>query len=221
MQTKQQKTTNQELRDRVERQLDWEPAVTSTDIGVTADDEIVTLTGYVESYSAKLAAEKAALGTFGVKGVANDINVKPFTKITDSDITATAVAALESRIDVPSKQIKIIVKDSLVYLQGTVDWKYQKDAAENAVSHLYGTTGVINKIEIVSPILTTGVKDKIEAAFLRSAELDARRLTVTAHDGTVELWGNVRTWSEKFRAEQAAWSAPGVTKVESHVHITP
>lgn len=221
MQTKQQKTTNQELRDRVERQLDWEPAVTSTDIGVTADDEIVTLTGYVESYSAKLAAEKAALGTFGVKGVANDINVKPFTKITDSDITATAVAALESRIDVPSKQIKVILKNSVVYLQGTVDWKYQKDAAENAVSHLYGTTGVINKIEIVSPILTTGVKDKIEAAFLRSAELDARRLTVTAQDGTVELWGNVRTWSEKCVAEKAAWDAPGVTKVENHVHIAP
>lgn len=221
MQTKQQKTTNQELRDRVERQLDWEPAVTSTDIGVTADDEIVTLTGYVESYSAKLAAEKAALRTFGVKGVANDINVKLLTKITDSDFAATAVAALESRIDVPSQQIKVVVKDSLVYLEGTVDWKYQKDAAENAVSHLYGTTGVINRIDVKPPISTTVVKDKIEAAFHRSAALDARRLTVTAHDGTVELSGNVRTWSEKCEAEKAAWNAPGVTKVENHVHVSP
>lgn len=221
MKAKQEKTANKELRDRVERQLEWEPAVTSTDIGVSADDGIVTLTGSVESYSEKLAAEKAAKHTFGVKGIANDIAVKPLFKVTDSDIAATAVAALEARSNVPSKDIKVTVKGEFIYVDGKVDWKFQKEAAENAVNHICGAKGVINRIEVTPKVTSSDVKDKIEEAFRRSAELDARRLTVTAHDGTVELWGNVRNWSEKRQAERASWAAPGVTRVDSHLHIVP
>jgi len=135
--------------------------------------------------------------------------------------SATAVAALESRSNVPSKEIKVTVKEGFIYLDGKVEWKFQKDAAENAVNHIYGAKGVVNRIEVKPTVSSTGVKDKIEAAFRRNAELDARRLTVTAHDGTIELWGNVRTWFEKREAEQAAWAAPGVTEVENHLHIVP
>lgn len=221
MQAKQEKTTNKELRDRVELQLEWNPEVTSTDIGVAADDGVVTLTGFVETYSEKLAAEKAALRTYGVKAVANDITVKPIFKVTDSDLAAKVVDALESQTNVPVRQIKVTVKEGYIYLDGTADWKFQKDAAEKAVSHLRGTTGVINRIEVKPTVSIAGVKDKIEDAFRRSAELDARRVAVTAHDGTVKLWGNVHSWFERHEAEQAAWAAPGVTKVENHIHIVP
>lgn len=221
MKAKQEKTVNKELRDRVERQLEWEPEVTSTDIGVAADDGIVTLSGNVGSYSEKLAAEKAAKHTFGVKGVANDITVTPLFESLDSEIASTAVAALASRSNVPSKEIKVTVKNKFIYLDGKVDWKFQKDAAEKAVDHIFGAKGVRNNIEIEPKVSSSDVKDKIEEAFRRSAELEARRLMVTAHDGTVELWGNVRNWAEKRAAEHASWSAPGVTMVDSHLHIVP
>ena len=221
MKAKQEKTVNKHLRDRVELQLEWEPEVTSTDIGVSADDGIVTLSGNVGSYSEKLAAEKAAKHTFGVKGVANDIVVTPLFESSDSEIASMAVAALESRSNVPSKDIRVTVKDKFIHLDGKVDWKFQKDAAAKAVNHIFGAKGVKNNIEVEPKISSSDVKEKIEEAFRRSAELDARRLMVTAHDGTVELWGNVRNWTEKRAAERASWSAPGVTKVESNIHIVP
>ena len=221
MKVKQETTANKELRDRVERQLEWEPEVTSTDIGVGAEDGIITLTGSVGSYSEKIAAEKAAKRTFGVKGVANDISVTPLFKVTDSDIAATAVSALESRSNIPSENIKVTVKGEYIYLDGKVELKFQKEAAENAVNHVRGAKGVINNIEVKPEVSSSDVQDKIVEAFRRSAALDARRLMVTAYDGTVELWGNVRNWTEKREAERASWAAPGVTKVNSHLHIVP
>lgn len=221
MKAKMEKLTNKELRDRVERQLEWEPEVTSTDIGVAAEDGIVTLSGFVNSYSEKLAAEKAAQKTFGVKALANDLVVRPIFKITDAEIAGTAIKAIETRSNLPKEEIKVTVKEAYIYLSGTVDWKYQKEAAENAVAHIYGCKGVFNSIEVKARVSGVVVKDKIEEAFRRNAEVDARRLTVTAHDTTVDLWGNVRTWTERREAERAAWAAPGVTAVNSHLHIVP
>lgn len=221
MKAKMEKTTNKDLRDRVERQLEWEPEVTSTDIGVAAEDGIVTLSGVVGSYSEKLAAEKAAQKTFGVKAVANDITVRPYLKVTDAEIASTAIRALELRSNLPKDRIKVAVKESYIYLSGSVDWKFQKESAENAVAHLHGAKGVVNNIEVKAAVSNLVVKDKIEEALRRSAEVEARRLMVTSHDTTVDLWGNVRTWTEKREAERAAWAAPGVTTVNSHLHIVP
>jgi osmotically-inducible protein OsmY len=219
MKAKLETTANKDLRDRVEQQLDWDPEVLSTDIGVAATDGVVTLTGYVETYSEKLAAEKATLKTFGVKAVANDIMVKPLAKVTDSDLAANAIAALAARSNVPEYKIKVTVKNGAIFLDGKVDWKYQKDAAESAVKYLNGATAIFNRIDVKPVVSTDDVRSKIEAAFRRNAELDARRVTVLAHEGTVELWGNVHTWREKSEAEMAAWAAPGVSKVDSHLQI--
>lgn len=221
MQARTAKEADKELRDRVERALDWNPAVKSTDIGVAAQDSTVTLTGFVQSYAEKLAAEKTTKRTYGVRAVANDLQVKPFSRKTDTDIAAAAVVALDARVDVPDEKIKVTVKGGWVYLEGKVEWRFEKEAAESAVKHLAGVVGVTNNIEIKPRVSTTEVKSKIEEALKRSAELDARRITVSAHDGTVELWGNVRAWMEREEAERAAWAAPGVHSVVSHISIVP
>ena len=221
MQVRTAKQADIDLRERVVWVLDYDPEVKSTDIGVATDDGVVTLTGFVESYAEKLAAEKAANRTYGVKAVANDLQVKPTFKKTDTDIATSVVSALEARVDVPDDRIKTTVKAGWVYLDGTVDWRYQKDAAESAVMRLASVTGVTNRIEVKPKVSKAEVQTKIEDALRHSAEVDARRITVSAHDGTVELWGNVRAWIEKDAAERAAWDAPGVHSVKSHLAIVP
>ena len=215
------KQADKELRDRVEGVLDYDPEVTSTEVGVSAEDGVVTLNGVVGTYAEKLAAERAAKRTYGVRAVANDIQVRPIFKKTDTEIAAAALLALEARVDVPDDKLKVTVKDGLVYLEGTVDWRYQKEAAYSAVKRLAGVVGVLNRIEVKPKVSAAEVQHKIEEAIRRSAELDARRITVSAHDGTVELWGNVHAWVEKEAAERAAWAAPGVHSVKSHISIVP
>lgn len=213
-------TADTDLRDRVERQLDWEPEVTSTKIGVSAESGVVTLTGFVNTYAEKVAAERVTKRTYGVKAIANDIQVKPFQK-TDTEIATSVINALEARVDVPDERIKATVKDGWITLDGNVDWYYQKNAAEFAVKYLQGVRGVTNDIKLKAQASTTEVKHKIEEALRRNAEVDARRITVTASDGKVTLWGNVRSWMEKDEAETAAWAAPGVTEVSNQITVVP
>jgi len=213
--------TDTDLRDRVERQLDWEPEITSTDIGVATDNCVVTLTGFVNTYGEKLAAERVTLKTYGVSAVANEIQVKPLFKKTDADIASTALDALQARADVPDEKIKLTVKDGWITLEGNVDWYYQKNAAEFAVKYLSGVKGVTDNIKVQPQVSTVEVKDKIEDALKRNAAVDARRISVQAADGKVTLRGNVRSWFEKEEAATAAWAAPGVTQVSNQIAVVP
>jgi osmotically-inducible protein OsmY len=207
------------VRDRVLRELEWDPEFDASEIGVTADGEVVTLTGFVDTYAAKLAAERAAERVVGVRAVANGLQVRLRLERPDPDIAKDALAALRSRISIPAT-VQATVRNGHVSLHGEVEWMYQKAAAEAAVKDLPGLKGIDNYIQIVPTGLASDVKGRIEDALARNAQVDARRIRVEADGGTVSLHGFVRSWVEKRQVEDAAWSAPGVSDVKSHLIMT-
>jgi osmotically-inducible protein OsmY len=215
------KMEDRQLREAVMLEIDYEPEIRSRDISVAAEDHVVTLTGFVHAYMEKVAAERAAKRVYGVRAVANDIEVKPEKEKTDPEIARDAVEALVRNFSVPDTQIKVTVKGGQIVLDGNVEWTYQKDAAEAAIRDLVGVKGVFNRIELKGRVSAGDVQTKIEEALRRSAEVDARRVVVEAHDGQVELRGNVRSWAEKNDAARAAWAAPGVTRVDNNIVVTP
>jgi osmotically-inducible protein OsmY len=222
MATKTQTRSDNSLRDDVLLELKWDPKISSaSDIAVAVKDGVVTLSGFVPSFWEKDAAEKAVKRVYGVRGIANDIEVKLFWQRTDPEIARDAVHELESHVSIPADRIKVTVKDGWVTLEGTVDWEYQKSLAQSAMKKLKGVSGVTNKIQVTPKASAAEVKSKIEEALRRSAELDARRITVEIEGSTVKLYGSVSSWAERDEAERAAGSAPGTTMVENHILVNP
>jgi len=208
------------VRDSVLRQLEWDPEVDASAIGVAAKDRAVTLTGYIDTYVGKLAAERAAKRVRGVRAVANDIAVTPKIERTDTDIAHDVVRSLELRSTVPDK-VQAAVHMGHVTLTGEAMWEFQRRDAEKAVRHIRGVRGVVNRITLAPMATARDVRHRIVEALHRSADLDARHVTAHALGNVVTLTGHVGTWFQRDIAEHAAADAPGITRVDNQIVVEP
>ena len=208
------------VRDHVVKQLDWDPEVDASAIGVTAKNGVVTLTGYIDTYSGKLAAERAAKRVRGVRAVANDIDVRLKIGRTDADIARDAARALDFRATIPVG-VQVVVHDGHISLTGKAGWLFQAREAEKAVRHIKGVRGVFNHIEVAGGGVTHDVRHRIVQAFHRHADLDARHISITVSGGVATLTGSVATWQQRDAAERAASSAPGITRVNNEIRVEP
>ena len=208
------------VRDHVQQQLEWDPEVDASAIGVAAKDGSVTLTGYIDSYAGKLAAERVAKRVRGVRAVANDVEVRLKLDRTDADIAADAAHALDLYASIP-KRVQAAVHNGHVTLTGTVAWLFQKTYAEKVVRQIRGVRGVFNHLAVAPRAVEHDVHHRINAALHRNANLDARRIAVSVAGDTATLTGTVSTWLERDSAERATADAPGIVTVLNRIAVEP
>jgi len=215
--------TDMELQKDVAEELKWEPRLQEDEIGVAVKNGVVTLTGFVPDYAQRRTAAKAAERVVGVRAVAQELVVKvpEMFRYSDTELAHRVVNALAWDVEVPNEKIQAKVEDGWVTLEGTVDWQYQRNAAERAVRYLGGIKGVANQITIAPSMSASAydVAQRIKAALHRTAEVEAKRVEVTAKDGKVVLTGSVRSWPERADVERAAWSASGVMAVDDRLAV--
>lgn len=213
--------TDSQLQKDVIAQLNWEPILHASEIGVAVKDGVVTLSGIVDTFTKKIVAEKAAKKVSGVKAIAVDlqVGVSPIFKKTDSEIAETVLDALKLHTAVQDDKIKIKVENGLVTLEGDVVWEYQRKSAVEAIENLPGVRDVSNLIMVRPEVLPIDVRKKINEAFHRSATIDAEKVKIDAIGSKVILTGTVRSIAEKEDAEDAVWAAPGVTSIDNRLVI--
>lgn len=213
--------TDSEIQKDVMEELKWEPFLRSTEIGVAVKNGVVALSGTVDSYLKKATAERVAKHVAGVKAVAEDIQVKYPSDImkNDTEIAQAVLNALKWHSAVNEEKIKVTVEDGVVTLDGEVDWEFQRRSAVLQIQNLLGVRRIVNNIEIKTTLPVKELKQKISAAFHRSATIDADKIQMETTGNKVVLRGHVRSWAEKNDAEKAVWAAPGVSKVENLLEI--
>lgn len=215
--------TDLEIQQDVMNELLWQPFLKSANIGVAVKNGIVTLSGTVDNYAQKTEAEKAAKKVTGVKAIAEDlqIGVSPTYKKTDAEIAESVMNALKWHAAVPEEKIKVKVENGVVTMEGDVEWDYQRNSAKKAVNNLLGVRNVLNFINVKTKITAFDVRTKIAQALHRTATVDAERVSIDVEGSKVILHGKVRSIAERDDVEEAAWCAPGVSNVESHLEIQP
>jgi osmotically-inducible protein OsmY len=215
--------SDSDIKKDVEEELRWDPDLTSDDIAVSVKDGVVMLSGFAPSYLDKYKAEEDAKRVAGVAGVANDIEVRlpASDQRPDPDIARDAVEAIKNALPFSHKDIKVVVADGWITLEGDAEWNYQREKAEAAARSAKGVKGIVNSILVKPKIAPTDIKLRIEEALKRNADIDANRIQVETHDGEVVLKGTVHAWFERDEAERAAWMAPGVRKVVDEIVIRP
>ena len=203
-------------------ELRWDPSVGRVEVGVAVKDGVVTLSGQVDSFAKKYSIERAAERVSGVRAIAEDLEVQLPTssRRSDTDVAHAVANALQWDIEVPDDRIKARIDNGWVWLDGEVEWQFQKLASERAVRYLTGVKGVTNNIQIRKQASVPDVKLRIETALKRAAEVDADKIEIETHDGRITLRGKVRSWAAREEAERAAWSAPGVTAVDDELAVS-
>jgi len=214
--------TDSELKQDVLAELKWEPSINAAHIGVEVEDGVVTLAGHVDSFAEKWAAEVATQRVTGVKALAVEIDVRlaGSAKRNDGDIARSAANILDWTASLPKDSVKVLVQDGWVTLTGAVSWEFQRQAADAAVRHLMGVTGLSNNIVLDPAVSLSVVKSDIEAALKRRATTDARHIEVEVHGTDVTLTGTVHSWSERDLAMSSAWGTPGVKNVVDRLTTT-
>lgn len=213
--------TDLEIQKDIMDELQWAPLLNVSEIGVAVKNGVVTLSGTVDSYSKKEEAEKAAKRVAGVKAVAEDIEVKPFASSikNDTEIARMIADSLKWHSAVQEDKIKVKVENGWVTLEGQVDWEFQRDAAKNVIKDLTGVKGITNLIMVKASVTAKDIKQKIAAAFHRSATIDSDKVQIEIRGSKAILSGKVRSWLEKEDAENAVWRAQGITSVEDKLVI--
>jgi osmotically-inducible protein OsmY len=215
--------SDSDIRRDVEDELRWDPDIDDTDIAVSVNNGIVTLTGFIRSYVQKYQAETAAKRVAGAVGVVNDIEVRlpDIDERPDPEIVRDAIARIKSELPYSWDGIRVIARNGWLTLEGEVEWNYQRQRAEEAVRRVRGIKSVTNNIVVKPRVAPVEIRRKIEEALRRAAEVDASRISVETVDNEVILRGTVRSWAERREAERAAWSAPGVAKVDNRIIVSP
>ncbi len=217
--------SDSEIKRNVEAELKWAPEIDETDVAVNVVQRIVTLTGFVHSYPEKSWAEAAVKRVAGVAGVANDIEVRLPARdtVSDPEIARDIVTALRRALPGTWENIQPLVHKGHVMLEGSVEWHYQRDIADDAARAVRGVVSLGNSIRIhpqpKKTMAPAEIKKKIEEAFRRQAQIDAGHVSVQTSGAEVTLRGEVGSWAERDQAEKTAWSAPGITSVKNELTV--